>query len=59
MNSENGYRIGNGAILRDLGEDFNDQLADVKQFKKKGDTFYHNKKFEQAFKVYEIARDLI
>lgn len=25
----------------------------------KGDTFYKNKKYEQAFKVYEIARDLI
>ena len=44
--SENGYPIGDGVILRDLGADFNDQLADVEQFKKKGDTFYQNKKYE-------------
>ena len=43
----------------DLTGDFFDQLTDADQFKKKGDAFYSNKKYEQAFKVYEIARDLI
>lgn len=42
-----------------MAGDFFDQLADAEQFKTKGDAFYQNKKFEQAFKVYEIARDLI
>ena len=55
--SEHGFL--HGAIMHDLANDFNDQLADAEQFKNKGDTFYQNKKYEQAFKVYEIAHDLI
>jgi len=42
--SENGFN--NGAVMRDLAADFNDQLADAEQFKTKGDAFYQNKKFE-------------
>lgn len=42
-----------------MANDLQDQLADAEQFKAKGDTFYQNKKFEQAFKVYEIAHDLV
>ena len=38
--SENGLPKGDGIILRDLEADFNDQLVDAEQFKKKGDTFY-------------------
>ena len=55
--SESGFP--HGALMRDLANDFNDQLGDAEHFKTKGDTFYQNKKFEQAFKVYEIARDLV
>ena len=47
------------ALEKDLSPDFFDQLADAEQFKTKGDAFYQNSKYEQAFKVYEIARDLI
>lgn len=36
--SENGFP--NGAVMRDLAADFNDQLADAEQFKTKGDAFY-------------------
>lgn len=55
--SEKGFV--HNAIVQDLANDFADQLADAEQFKAKGDAFYANKKFEQAFKVYEIARDLV
>ena len=47
------------ALEKDLSPDFFDQLADAEQFKTKGDAFYQNNKYEQAFKVYEIARDLV
>ena len=32
---------------------------EAEEFKIKGDNFFINKKYEQAYKVYEIARDLI
>ena len=57
--SEAAFPHGAGAMMRDLANDLNDELGDAEQFKAKGDAFYQNKKFEQAFKVYEIARDLI
>lgn len=64
--SESGFpqQKNSGLVERDqdlagVAGDFFDQLADAEQFKTKGDAFYSNKKYEQAFKVYEIARDLI
>jgi len=40
-------------------EQLYDYLVEANDFKKKGDNFYNNKKFEKALKTYEIAKDLI
>ena len=63
--SENDLKLGSADAMEernkinDLDADLIDQLGDAEQFMRKGDAFYQNKKYEQAFKVYEIARDLI
>ena len=36
-----------------------DYLTEAKEFKNKGDNLYKGKKYEQAYKVYEIAYDLL
>ena len=36
-----------------------DLLNDADEFKTKGDTFYMGNKFEQAYKAYSIAIDLL
>lgn len=58
ITSENGWP--DGAYTRPgLEAEVSDLLIDAEEFKIKGDNFYINKKYEQAYKVYEIARDLI
>lgn len=58
MTSENGWHDGNYA-KPGLDHEFTDTLMEAEEFKIKGDNFFINKKYEQAYKVYEIARDLI
>ena len=36
-----------------------DYLTEAKEFKNKGDNLYKGKKYEQDYKVYEIAYDLL
>ena len=42
-----------------LENELSNTLKEAEEFKIKGDNFFINKKYEQAYKVYEIARDLI
>ena len=58
VTSENGWQEANQFRAR-LDNEFTDTLMAAEEFKIKGDNFYINKKYEQAYKVYEIARDLI
>lgn len=41
------------------GDDFIDKLTEIDDFKTKADSFYRVKKYEQAYKLYKISRDLI
>ena len=42
-----------------MDQELTDTLLEAEEFKIKGDNFFINKKYEQAYKVYEISRDLI
>ena len=58
MTSENGWQEGTHTRAG-LDQELTDTLLEAEEFKIKGDNFFINKKFEQAYKVYEISRDLI
>ena len=58
VTSENGWQDASHT-RPGLEAEVSDLLIDAEEFKIKGDNFYINKKYEQAYKVYEIARDLI